>query len=674
MPRAKGGSIKPPRVVVNPGDGGLISELNNNDVLSGRGGRINNHPGNITFRLVCQDYKHEYLDPRTRKLEKAHVAARLVTQIRSTNPPGRFLKEDQSNPGFFIEIGDHKAWKKAGQALREDAPDVRKEIDKEMEHKKRTTGVVGPGPSKSVPQNHQQPTKAANAPQGVPPSVSYSPNTQPAPLAPPSQPPQTRRGLDPPETEGITGYRQPPLNYFDENGRGTGSTGRPTGPHQGRGSGGPPQHHPPPPQHYHPGYPGHPPPQHYGYNPNMPPQSHQYHHPPQHYYAQQHQYHYPPQAGRPPSHFSQPYSVSDKKKGKRKKSPTPPAMGIVPAPVAGLAHQAVETVHGIASQTAHHAVDTVQGLTKMVTKPMKSDKKNNSGSTATTDTFPPTMSVATDFTLSDVSAIGESSRLSHLETPASLYPTSHPATTPERQAHQDAHNKRSLEKKSSKSSSGKTEGSFALSDISMSGMTNLAPASMNFSFGGSGRTRSFPDLMLSTGDYPLHQPEPPGDQHAQDWMQNAAFPVAEENAQLKTGGMLRPPMHRQTSSTNDSDSMASLTIKGFHPARGRTNTGLSGLNDALSIMSIDSKKSLRSDSSSWLDNFRSMQSIHSDANSLKLGDEASVRSMLSDMSNELCALDLAEPLLPPYQGSDSFDFNRSDDIVIGKQYSNRPDP
>merc|ERR1712172_151921 len=102
----------------------------------------------------------------------------------------------------------------------------------------------------------------------------------------------------------------------------------------------------------------------------MPPQSHQYHHPPQHYYAQQHQYNYPPQAGRPPSHFSQPYSANDKKKGKRKKSPTPPAMGIVPAPVAGLAHQAVETVHGIASQTAHHAVDTVQGLTKMVTKPM----------------------------------------------------------------------------------------------------------------------------------------------------------------------------------------------------------------------------------------------------------------------------------------------------------------
>ena len=42
---------------------------------------------------------------------------------------------------------------------------------------------------------------------------------------------------------------------------------------------------------------------------------------------------------------------------------------------------------------------------------------------------------------------------------------------------------------------------------------------------------------------------------------------------------------------------------------------------------------------------------------------------------ELSALDLAEPLLPPFQGSgSSFDFNRSDDIVIGKPYSNRPDP
>lgn len=111
MPRAKGGSIPPPRVVVHPGDGGSISELNPNDVLSGRGGRINNHPGNVNFRNVVEQYKREYLDPSTRKLEKAHVAARLVSQIRSSNPPGRFLREDTENPGCYVEIGDQKAWK-----------------------------------------------------------------------------------------------------------------------------------------------------------------------------------------------------------------------------------------------------------------------------------------------------------------------------------------------------------------------------------------------------------------------------------------------------------------------------------------------------------------------------------------------------------------------------------
>ena len=111
MPRAKGGSIPPPVVHVQPGQGGLISTLNDNDVLSGRGGRVNKHPGNIVFRTLVQDYKHEYLDPRTRKMEKAHVAARLVAQVRGMNPPGRFLKEDSDNPGMFLEIGDQKAWK-----------------------------------------------------------------------------------------------------------------------------------------------------------------------------------------------------------------------------------------------------------------------------------------------------------------------------------------------------------------------------------------------------------------------------------------------------------------------------------------------------------------------------------------------------------------------------------
>ena len=64
-----------------------------------------------------------YLDEKTKKLEKAHIAAQIVYMIRSMNPPGRFLKEDPD--GSWWDIGDQKAIKKVGQAMREDAPNTR---------------------------------------------------------------------------------------------------------------------------------------------------------------------------------------------------------------------------------------------------------------------------------------------------------------------------------------------------------------------------------------------------------------------------------------------------------------------------------------------------------------------------------------------------------------------
>jgi len=63
----------------------------------------------------------------TKKLEKAHIAAGVVQQIRQMEPSGRFLKED-GDTGMWWDIGDAKAIKKVGQALREDAPDIREEI------------------------------------------------------------------------------------------------------------------------------------------------------------------------------------------------------------------------------------------------------------------------------------------------------------------------------------------------------------------------------------------------------------------------------------------------------------------------------------------------------------------------------------------------------------------
>jgi len=113
---------------IPPGHGGLIEFPDINDVLSGRGGRINNHPGNIYYRKLVSTYKHSYLDKNTKKLDKVKIADHIVVTIRNNMPSGRFLKEDTETK-WWKEIGDEKARKKAGQAMREKATETRRELE-----------------------------------------------------------------------------------------------------------------------------------------------------------------------------------------------------------------------------------------------------------------------------------------------------------------------------------------------------------------------------------------------------------------------------------------------------------------------------------------------------------------------------------------------------------------
>lgn len=97
-----------------------------NDVLCGRGGDINKHPGNIAFRALVHDKKHEYnLD--TNKSSKAAISQSIIDAVHSLEPPGRFLIKDKSTFGsrFWIEVENDKAVAKTSQALREGAPKIR---------------------------------------------------------------------------------------------------------------------------------------------------------------------------------------------------------------------------------------------------------------------------------------------------------------------------------------------------------------------------------------------------------------------------------------------------------------------------------------------------------------------------------------------------------------------
>jgi hypothetical protein len=90
------------------------NELTYADVLLGRGGWINSHPGNVFFRALVDEYRMEYA-PAGRG-SKASVAKKVVHLIRNNH--GRFLKKDEDDDLWF-EVGDQKAIEKTGQTLRE---------------------------------------------------------------------------------------------------------------------------------------------------------------------------------------------------------------------------------------------------------------------------------------------------------------------------------------------------------------------------------------------------------------------------------------------------------------------------------------------------------------------------------------------------------------------------
>jgi hypothetical protein len=97
------------------------------DVLSGRGGGINSHAGNKTFREWIRVRKEDY-NLAGSKAEKAKVASEVMDLVRNQNPPGRFLQRENNSvagPSWWVEIDEARALAKTSQALREGAPQIR---------------------------------------------------------------------------------------------------------------------------------------------------------------------------------------------------------------------------------------------------------------------------------------------------------------------------------------------------------------------------------------------------------------------------------------------------------------------------------------------------------------------------------------------------------------------
>jgi len=124
--------------ITAPGEGApqslkSIKHPNLNDVLCGRGGGTNIHPGNERFRFLVNSKKRPYL--KSKKRDKPEIAREIVATIRNLTPSGRFLQKNEVS-GDWDDIGDLNAQKKTSQALREGAPDIRNNIKQELEYTK----------------------------------------------------------------------------------------------------------------------------------------------------------------------------------------------------------------------------------------------------------------------------------------------------------------------------------------------------------------------------------------------------------------------------------------------------------------------------------------------------------------------------------------------------------
>ena len=92
----------------------IISTPTPVDVICGRGGKANTHPGNISFRDEAKKLRSWY--ESSSKSEKFTISSFLVDVVRERG--GRFLKRD-ANTGGWLECDGNDVRKKASQALRE---------------------------------------------------------------------------------------------------------------------------------------------------------------------------------------------------------------------------------------------------------------------------------------------------------------------------------------------------------------------------------------------------------------------------------------------------------------------------------------------------------------------------------------------------------------------------
>jgi len=141
-----------------PSPSEVITQVMESDVLCGRGGETNHHPGNITYRALVKRFQPLYIISKRR--DKPRIAEKIVRTVRQRG--GRFLKKD-SNSSSWKDVGNTKAREKTSQALREGAPELRSTAPKGKEEQGSQAIIVNNFPN-NVASSNVLPTSTQSFP------------------------------------------------------------------------------------------------------------------------------------------------------------------------------------------------------------------------------------------------------------------------------------------------------------------------------------------------------------------------------------------------------------------------------------------------------------------------------------------------------------------------------
>ena len=112
-----------------------IKSYSDQDVLSGRGGGTNLHPGNRHYRDLILSHRRTY--DIASKSKKPNVSRKIVQMIRDSG--GRFLRKEKD--GLYYDIGDDSAREKTSQALRHRTFEMRNKEDPSRQKPSKDKGM-----------------------------------------------------------------------------------------------------------------------------------------------------------------------------------------------------------------------------------------------------------------------------------------------------------------------------------------------------------------------------------------------------------------------------------------------------------------------------------------------------------------------------------------------------